>query len=186
MNKTTVYSCENPMPRDKFKALFNIIEYSFPKDERRSFNDHFGEFNDPHFRSFVQEGNENIEGFMNYWQFDGFVYLEHFAISKELRGQGLGSKLMEKLRQSIDSPIILEVEPSETSVTAARRIDFYKRLGFYLNEYEYYQPPYHKGENPLRLMIMSSPSPLTEAQFTEIRHILYRDAYKTDESFLQK
>ncbi len=186
MNKITIYSSGDPMPREKFERLFNIIEYSFPKDERRSFNDHFGEFNDPHFRSLVQEENDTIEGFMNYWQLDGFVYLEHFAIAKELRGQGLGSTLMETLYQSIDCPIILEVEPPEISLTAFNRINFYKRLGFYLNEYEYYQPPYHKNENPLRLMIMSKPAPLSEARFSEIRHILYRDAYKTDERFLLK
>lgn len=186
MNKITVYSSGNPISREKFEQLFKIIEYSFPKDERRNFNAHFGEFKDPHFRSLVQEKNDNIEGLMNYWQLDGFVYLEHFAVAKELRGHGLGSTLMETLYQIVKCPIILEVEPSETSVTASRRIDFYKRLGFYLNEYEYYQPPYHKNEKPLRLMIMSKPSPLSEPEFAEIKRILYRDAYKTDEGFLQK
>lgn len=186
MNKITIYSTENPMPRESFERLFKIIEYSFPKDERRSFDEHFSEFQKPPFRSLVQEENENIEGFMNYWQLNGFVYLEHFAIAKELRGHGLGSELMEKLCGIVKCPIILEVEPPETSGAAVHRINFYKRLGFYLNEYEYYQPPYHKGEKPVRLMIMSRPSPLSETRFAEIKRILYRDAYETDENFIQK
>lgn len=184
MNKITIYSNENPMPREDFERLFKIIEYSFPKDERRGFDDHFGEFRKKLFRSLVREGHGNIEGFMNYWQLDGFVYLEHFAVAKELRGHGLGTRLMEKLCEITKCPIILEVEPPATSNAAVHRIDFYKRLGFYLNEYEYYQPPYHKDEIPVRLMIMSRPAPLSETQFAEIKHILYRDAYETDENFM--
>lgn len=186
MTKTTIYSIENPMPRESFERLFEMIEYSFPKNERRSFDEHFGEFKKPPFRSLVQEKNGNIEGFMNYWQLDGFVYLEHFAVAKELRGHGLGSELMEKLCETVRCPIILEVEPPEMSSAAVRRIDFYKRLGFHLNEYEYYQPPYHKDEKPVRLMIMSRPSTLSEERFVEIKRIIYRDAYETDENFMQK
>lgn len=186
MNKITIYSTENPMPRESFERLFRIIEYSFPKNERRGFDEHFDEFQKPYFRSLIQEENENIEGFMNYWQLNGFVYLEHFAIAKELRGQGLGSELMEKLCGIVKCPIILEVEPPETSNAAIHRIGFYQRLGFHLNEYEYYQPPYHKGEKPVRLMIMSRPFPLSETRFAEIKRILYRDAYETDENFMSK
>ncbi|MBD5130935.1 MAG: GNAT family N-acetyltransferase [Ruminococcaceae bacterium] len=181
MNK--IYGKENPMPRESFERLYKIIEYSFPKDERRSFDDHFGEFEKPRFRSLVREENGNIEGFMNYWQLDGFVYLEHFAVAKELRGLGIGSELMEELRGIVKCPVVLEVEPPETSDTALHRIGFYKRLGFHLNEYEYYQPPYRKGE-PVRLMIMST-SALSEAEFKEIRRVLYRDAYEIDENFLK-
>lgn len=180
MNNVTIYSAQNPMPRELFTRLFAIMEYSFPKDERRDFDEQFAEFGKPLFRSLVREDNDNISGFMNYWQLDGFVYLEHFAVAKELRGHGLGSKLMEKLCAVADCPIILEAEPPELSETAAHRIGFYKRLGFFLNNYEYYQPPYHKGEKPVRLMIMSKPAPLSEEQFTKIKNTLYRDAYETD------
>lgn len=186
MNKITIYSNENPMPRESFERLFKIIEYSFPKNERRGFDEHFDEFKKPLFRSLVREENGNIEGFMNYWQLDGFVYLEHFAVAKELRGHGLGSELMEKLCGIVKCPIILEVEPPETGDAAVHRINFYKRLGFHLNGYEYFQPPYNINEKPVRLMIMSRPSPLSESRFAEIKHILYRDAYETDENFTQK
>lgn len=183
MNNVTIYSIEKTMPRELFTRLFAIIEYSFPKDERRSFDDHFAEFTKPLFRSLVWEEDGSIVGFMNYWQLNGFVYLEHFAVSKELRGRGLGSRLMEKLCEATNCPIVLEVEPPELSEAAVRRIGFYNRLGFHLNEYEYFQPPYHKDEKPVRLMIMSRPSPLSEERFAEVRSSLYRDAYETDESF---
>lgn len=184
MNNITVYSVENPIPRELFARLFTIMEYSFPKDERRDPEEHFNEFRKPQFRSLILEENGNIAGFMNYWQLNGFVYLEHFAVAREQRGRGRGSELMEKLCGIVKCPIILEVEPPELSEAAVRRIGFYKRLGFHPNEYEYFQPPYHNGEKPVRLMIMSRPSPLSEEQFKKIRSSLYRDAYETDENFM--
>lgn len=184
MKNIMIYGIDNPIPRELFTRLFEIMEYSFPKDERRDPEEHYAEFTKPPFRSLIQEENEKIAGFMNYWQLDGFTYLEHFAVAREQRGRGLGSELMEKLCKIAECPIILEVEPPELSEAAVRRIGFYKRLGFHLNEFEYYQPPYHKGERPVRLMIMSRPYPLSEEQFAKIKSSLYRDAYETDEDFM--
>lgn len=182
----TIYSNKNPMPREYFARLYEIMEYSFPKDERRDLEEQFDEFQKPRFRSLVYEENDGIAGFMNYWQLDGFVYLEHFAVAKEQRGRGLGSRLMEKLCDIVRCPVILEVEPPESSEAASRRIEFYKRLSFCLNEYEYYQPPYHKGEEPVRLLIMSRPALLSPEEFISIRSTLYRDAYETDMIFPEK
>lgn len=179
----TIYSSENPISRERFAQIFKIMEYSFPQSERRGFEDHYAEFRKPLFRSLVDSENDRVKGFMNYWQLNGFVYLEHFAVAHELRGKGVGTKLMEELCTRINCPMILEVEPPELSGAAVHRIGFYKRLGFFLNEYEYYQPPYHKGERPVRLMIMSRPAPLSQEQFEEIKTALYRDAYETDDNF---
>lgn len=186
MNYIVIYSGANPMPRELFTQLFEIMEYSFPRDERRDFEDHLNEFRNPRFHSLVHTQNGKIAGFMNYWQLTDFVYLEHFATARELRGQGLGSALMDVLRETVKHPIILEVEPPELSETAIRRIGFYNRLGFHLNEYEYYQPPYHEGEPPVPLMIMSSPAPLLKDEFNKVKMSLYREAYEISESFMTK
>lgn len=174
----TVYNIENPMPREYFARLYEIMVYSFPDDERRDLEEQFGEFQKPRFRSLVNEENGGIAGFMNYWQLDGFVYLEHFAVARELRGHGMGAALMDELCRRTGCPIILEAEPPELSEAAVRRIAFYERLGFHLNAHEYYQPPYRKGGEPVRLMIMSKPSPLSAGEFLTVRDTLYRDAYE--------
>lgn len=181
MNEFKIYSRESPMSRKHFSQLFKIMEYSFPKNEHRNFEEQFGEYKQPFFRTLTLEKDDKIAGFMNYWELPGFVYLEHFAVIEEMRHCGLGRTMIAKLRETAKGdPIIIEVEPADTSEYAVHRIEFYKRLGFCENSYEYYQPPYNIGEKPLRLMIMSSPAPLSSSEFIHIRNMIYRDAYRAD------
>lgn len=186
-NKLIIYDMENPMTREQYAALFKIMEYSFPACERRDFDEQFSEFQREAFRSMVLEDSENplkILGFMNYWELSKLVYLEHFAVAREFRRHGIGGQLMKRLREIYDIPVILEVEPPETSDYAVRRIRFYENLGFFANDYEYYQPPYRANEVPVRLILMSSGKPLSPEEFVRIRNVIYSEAYESDGAFL--
>lgn len=186
-NKLKIYNMENPMTREQYAAIFEIMEYSFPACERRDFNEQFSEFQRIPFRSMVLEDSENplkILGFMNYWELSGFVYLEHFAVAREFRRHGIGRQLMKHLRETHDIPVVLEVEPPEMSDYAVRRIKFYENLGFFTNDYEYYQPPYRADEAPVRLILMSSGAPLSSEEFVRMRDVIYSDAYESDGDFL--
>ena len=59
-----------------------------------------------------------------------------------------------------------------------RRIGFYERNGFFLNEYPYVQPPISQGRKPVPLMIMTSGAAISEKEFEEIRNTLYKEVYK--------
>ncbi|WP_210364559.1 GNAT family N-acetyltransferase [Bacillus sp. REN3] len=65
-----------------------------------------------------------------YVELEDFVFIDYLFVAKETRGQGLGHKLIEKLKAK-GKPIILEVEPVnyEDSDTE-KRLRFYKREGF--------------------------------------------------------
>lgn len=183
MDNINIYSRKRPMTREHFARLFEIMEYSFPEDERRDFEEQFGEFSKPFFHSMCYEP-DGIAGFMNYWDLGSFVYLEHFAVARELRGNGLGAKLMEEFFGIVGGrPVILEAEPPELNETARRRVAFYERLGFNLNPHEYYQPPYKPVGRPVRLVIMSAPKALTDEEFFRARTVLYRDAYEVGEFY---
>jgi GNAT superfamily N-acetyltransferase len=67
---------------------------------------------------------------MFYAELDGFIFVDYLLVSKEARGEGLGHKLIEKLKKK-QKPIILEVEPFnyEDSDTG-KRLRFYKREDF--------------------------------------------------------
>jgi GNAT superfamily N-acetyltransferase len=65
-----------------------------------------------------------------YAELDNFVFVDYLFVSKDARGQGLGHKLIEKLKQK-GKPIILEVEPVKYEDTdTEKRLHFYKREGF--------------------------------------------------------
>ncbi|MGJ9382520.1 GNAT family N-acetyltransferase [Salipaludibacillus neizhouensis] len=61
---------------------------------------------------------------------DDFIFVDYLFVSKDARGQGLGKKLLNKLK-SYDKPVILEVEPVDYEDTdTEKRQRFYRREGF--------------------------------------------------------
>ncbi|HEX7064499.1 MAG TPA: GNAT family N-acetyltransferase [Bacillales bacterium] len=59
-----------------------------------------------------------------------FVFVDYVYVSSASRGQGLGHKLIEKLKKK-NKPIILEVEPIDYEDSdTEKRLHFYKREGF--------------------------------------------------------
>ena len=73
--------------------------------------------------------------------------------------------------------MVLEAEPYDSGELAKRRIAFYERQGFVVNEYEYIQPAIAKGEEPIPLIIMSSPRALSKTEYEAIRDAIYREVY---------
>lgn len=178
MKDIIVYSKNAPMDKARFDELFSLLELSFPTSERRNYAGHLAEFEAEQFRSICYAPN-GLKGFLNYWELGDFIYIEHFAVAPELRGQGIGSALMNELRKAVGNRLtVLEAEPPQDSDIAKRRIGFYERLGFVLNGYEYIQPALIEGEQPIPLVIMSAPSRLSESEYIRIRDRLYKDVYK--------
>ncbi len=177
MNNITIYSSNNMIPQPIFEQVWQLLELSFPANERWDYNGFLGEYANPEFRSMVYFP-EKLGGVLNYWDFGSFIYVEHFAVTPELRGQGTGAALMEELRQRSDErPLVLEAEPPQDSPIAARRIGFYNRIGFVQNPYSYIQPAMGEDELPLPLVIMSSPQPLSEQEYIRIRNTMYQHVY---------
>ncbi|HYK71901.1 MAG TPA: GNAT family N-acetyltransferase [Pseudoneobacillus sp.] len=81
-------------------------------------------------RSDIYQKDEGPNHVLMYAELDNFVFVDYLFVSKEARGEGLGHKLLEKLKRK-GKPIILEVEPIkfEDSDTE-KRLRFYKREGF--------------------------------------------------------
>lgn len=163
----------------QFEELIALYLESFPRNERREVSD-FKELLDTNqsFRCYVVLVNDAFVGFFNFWEFEDFVYLEHIAISPNLRGHKLGEKVILYLKSSIDKPIVLEAETAESSDFGARRINFYKRLGFDLLPVKYYQPPYRKGEEYVYLEIMSDDLTFAKTNFEKIKDTIYKEVYQ--------
>ncbi|MCD9026167.1 GNAT family N-acetyltransferase [Cohnella sp. NL03-T5] len=162
----------------EFDKVFAIMKASFPASERRTYAGQKELLSDPHYRLITEtDGNNNISAFLAVWEFPSFRFVEHIAVDPAIRGSGLGGKLMTAYIGESIKPILLEVEPPVTDL-AQRRVNFYERLGFHFNLFEYVQPPLQKGQPDLPLKMMSYPQSLTEAKFALFEEILYTKVYK--------
>lgn len=159
-----------------FDAVFDIMCEAFPYDERRTKEAEYALLSNPDFRLHVYKDSEigDIKGFISLYDFREFCFLEHFAIAKAYRGQGIGSKILREI-SAIYENIVFEVEPPTTD-QAVKRIAFYKRNGFVLNDYPYIQPPICEGRAEVPLMIMSSTG-LDDVAFEKIKRTLYSKVY---------
>lgn len=81
-------------------------------------------------RSDIYHKDESPNHVLMYVELDYFVFVDYLFVSKKARGQGLGHKLLEKLKRK-GKPIILEVEPvNYEDSDSEKRLQFYKREGF--------------------------------------------------------
>ncbi|NOU75591.1 GNAT family N-acetyltransferase [Paenibacillus sp. LMG 31458] len=168
------------MEDSEFDQIFAIMKASFPENERRTYAGAKELLSDPNYRLITEiEGSNNIIAFVAVWEFPLFRFVEHIAVDPVVRGSGLGGKLMTAYIGESLKPILLEVEPPATDL-AQRRVNFYKRLGFHFNHFEYVQPPLQNGQLDLPLKIMSYPQSLTEAMFSLFKDILYTKVYKVN------
>lgn len=164
------------MSKSEFDKVLDVMVEAFPYDERRTKEAEFALLSNPDFHIYVYKEDEcgEIKGFISLYDLDEFCFLEHFAISSEYRNQGIGSKILAEIK-ALYVNIVFEVEPPITE-QAVKRICFYERNGFVLNDYEYIQPPMCEGRAQVPLMIMSS-APLDSLAFERIKKTLYKNVY---------
>lgn len=103
--------------------------------------------------------------------------IDHLVVNPKYRNEGIGTKALNELVGMLDKTVCLEVEPPEGEM-ACRRIGFYQRNKFFLNEYSYMQPPMSKGKNAIPLLIMTSGGEVDEKNFEQIKTTLYTEVYK--------
>ena len=165
---------------DDFESLYELMEESFPPEEHRTKEDQRALFDDSRYVVWgVRDEARRVIAFMATWELEQMLFLEHFAVSPALRGQGLGAKLLAELSElaaSAKKQICLEAEPPETEI-AKRRIAFYRRCGFTLNEYPYIQPSMAAGQPPIPLVVMTYGGGVSKDTFDSIRDELYREVY---------
>ena len=157
-----------------FSEIYRIMQASFSDDEYRPYDEQLALFEEPEYRIYYMPA-----GFLAVWEFESFIYIEHFAVDPALRNSGTGSAMLQELVKQYQKPICLEVELPEDELTR-RRIGFYERNGFVFNEYPYIQPPISKGKSPVPLRIMTYKNEITREEFQKMKEILYRRVYKCE------
>lgn len=161
-----------------FAQFQQLMETAFPLNERRNPGD-FAlqlEEKDFHIEAFISEDQELL-GFITWWELTDFCYVEHFAVAEGYRNKGWGEILFGQFQKTQSKPIIAEVEPP-TDLLSQRRIRFYERQGMAVLPYAYQQPPYHKGFPFLEMLIISQTKEMDFAAFTLVKNEIYAKVYK--------
>ena len=161
-----------------FSSMAMLYKSAFPPEQRRNLDKLEHEMlTSKYFRVHALLMNDQFVGFFNYWIFDTFYFVEHFAIKPELRGKKLGSKVLNTFKEDIALPVILEVE-MPTSAVAARRIEFYEKAGFHIVLNDYAQPPYRSSDFMIPMFIMTNEKELVSKHFDHIKKTVYKEVYK--------
>ena len=163
---------------NNFSDLYKRLVEAFPYEERRDEPDEAKCFLKKEFNFCeIIDGAESV-GLIVFWAFSKFLFVEHIAINKEIRGKGYGSKVFDLLKKQYNLPIILEAEAPETEVQK-KRIGFYEKLGFRVNSYDYTQPSYHEAE-AVPLLVLSYTEFLSQGMFEEFFKETRKLVYECD------
>ena len=116
-------------------------------------------------------------GLISYWKFNNFIFVEHLAILKNLRNKAIGTKAFKQFLSEIELPIVFEVEKPYDEISK-RRINFYKRLGIVFNDFDYFQPSYHGGDDKVPMFFVSYPNPISKVQYLRYIDIIKKAVYR--------
>ncbi|WP_162848583.1 GNAT family N-acetyltransferase [Paenibacillus nanensis] len=163
-----------------FSRVYELMEMSFPSDEYRPYDEQKALLSNPAYSIYgLYTESQDIKAFIAVWDFNEFAFIEHFAVNPKHRSGGIGAYVLSELLKLLSKTVCLEVEPPETEI-ARRRIGFYQRNHFFLNEYPYMQPPISQGKKAIPLFIMTSGSKVDEGTFEKIKGSLYAKVYKLE------
>ena len=146
-----------------FEQAWELYRDTFPLKMRRSKDLQARVMKNPKYNFDVILNDREFIGFMFWWNFDKYSYIEHFSVSAEHRNKGLGKVVLEDFMLSHDKPIVLEVELPNSEIDK-RRIKFYERIGFKLNDHSYQLPSLQDGKAVLPLLLMTYPDLLSKKE----------------------
>lgn len=138
--------------------IYKILIDGFSAAELRNYNSQMKAFMHPEY--FISYSASKLsDGFVLWWNFSNFIFVEYIWVALNKRRGGIGTKLLEKLKQ-YNKLIILEVE--DTAV--CKNIGFYYGAGFVLNEISYTAKAL-SSIPALKYHLLSSNHPLSESEY---------------------
>lgn len=171
---------------DRFEALWDIMECSFPPEELYRSEQLLQHMDHPvcspvFIHQKVTKATNIISdkaiGALIAWDFPDFYFGEYLAILPEMRNRGNGEDLMYLLPDSLEKPILFECEPPKTDI-ARRRINFYRRCGYFVYDREYLMPALHPEDAPIPMHLMGGgKNPLKNENLKEAVDLLYKSVY---------
>jgi len=160
--------------RDWYRSFSEVYKQSFPFHEQRNEEQQRKAFGNKRYHliaKIVMADNFKLGSFISYWDFDDYVYIEHLAVNPDMRGKNIGSTSLKLFADLINKPVLLEIDPLVDEVSR-NRLHFYERLGYQLNLYKHFHPPYNPQFPPHELLVLSYPDKISEKQYNQFKYDL--------------
>jgi len=160
---------------ERLSCLLKLYTGSFPFEERRA-EDQLKEMIGHEKMSFIAlQASDQLIGFMIWWNFSGFGYIEHFAVFPDLRGNQIGSAALQRIRDR-SARTLLEAERPYDEMSE-RRIAFYLRNGFDVVDPHYLQPPYRNGGTPISMYLLSDLPDWSPNELQVAVELIHKEVY---------
>ncbi len=169
------------MRPEEFDRVFALMEASFPPDEYRPYQAQKALLEKNYYEVYVLRNEAGqVIALMALWDLGAYAFVEHLAVDPACRNGGLGAKMLHQAADRFQKPLCLEVELPKTEL-AVRRIGFYRRNGFFLNDYPYVQPALAADRQTLPLRIMTWGRPIDLAELESLKKKIYTTVYNMQE-----
>lgn len=149
-----------------FKAFRDIYDISFPINEQRTVAQQEDAFSDRryHLDCYTDLEDNRLQGFIAYWRFESYTYVEHFAIHPNERGKGLGGLILRKLIEQENGRVLLEIDPVTDDISTAR-LRFYQTYGFVENVFPHIHPAYRTEYPDHSLVVLSTAGKISRNEY---------------------
>lgn len=161
MTQFNLIDIDNPY----FTSAWKLYEEAFPVYERRTLKAQSHLLKNPVYKFDVFIEKNVFIGFIMWWDFKDFQYIDHFAVTKSKRNNGFGAKILKEFIKRNSKPTLLEVELPDSSINT-KRIKFYERLGFKLNQHQY-KVPSSIDDRKIDLLVMTHPRMISKENLSE-------------------
>ena len=110
---------------EMYKRAMVLYADSFPLHEQREAQSQASILGDSEYHFALAYDGETFVGEVLYWEWDGYIYVEHLCILSEMRNKAYGGKVLELLAAE-NKKVILEIDPPVDDISIRRR-GFYER-----------------------------------------------------------
>ncbi len=163
-----------------FDDAMKIYEASFPIFEQRTLKNQIEALeNEMYYSSIICE-NGKLIGIIFYWKYGKYTYIEHLSISPSLRGKNYGSKILRDFCKD-NKDTILEID-NPIDEMSIKRLKFYSKIGFKLQDFEHIHPPYRQEYDGHYLKVLSFNRDLSKEEYEEFNTFLKTKVMKYSEN----
>lgn len=154
-----------------YPTFEKLYAHSFPIFEQRTPAQQALAFASANYHLAGYTENESFMGFIAYWEFPDYLYIEHFAINRNERGKGYGSRILNNFVTETPKTVLLEIDPPVDELSIAR-LRFYQKCGFHQNPYSHIHPPYRKEYEGHSLQVLTTVGPLSPDKYEQFKNDL--------------